>query len=187
MFSMPVRSTSGAASMTTRGGDDLRVLGGEAERVRAAHAVADQRDGAQPEAVHERLEVLDLAGAGVVVVAGALAAAVAALVERDDAVLARELGGALLPDAGGLTVAVEQDQRVARTGFAPLVVLEVEAVDLDGLGRVAVGQASASRGQRGCVAVCHRSIAPRCALRRPATARRRGSWVAAGRPCRRRR
>ena len=53
-------------------GDDVGVLGGVAERVGAAHRLPDDRHAAQPERLDERLEVLDLAVAAVVVVAHAV-------------------------------------------------------------------------------------------------------------------
>ncbi len=112
-------------------GDDVGVFGGVAEGVGAAHRLAGDGDVAQPELLDELLDVLDLAVAAVVVVAGAFAAAVSALVEGDHAVLARQLDGDLLPDAGGLAEAVEQQQRVLAAGVAPLLVVEREAVDLD--------------------------------------------------------
>ena len=93
-------------------GDDVRVLGGVAERVGAAHRLPDDRHVAQPEGLDERLEVLDLAVAAVVVVARAGAAAVSALVEGEHAVLARQLDRDLLPDGGGLSEAVQQQQRL---------------------------------------------------------------------------
>ena len=93
-------------------GDDVRVLGGVAERVGAAHRLPDDRHVAQSEGLDERLEVLDLAVAAVVVIARAGAAAVSALVEGEHAVLARQLDRDLLPDGGRLSEAVQQQQRL---------------------------------------------------------------------------
>src|SRR5690606_29203586 len=90
-------------------------------------------DRAQSEAINDRLQVFQLAGTGVVQVADAGGLAVTALVDRDHAELTRQVRRGVVPDLGGLGVAVEQDQRVLGTGVAPLSVVEAEAVRLNEL------------------------------------------------------
>lgn len=167
-------------------GHDVGVLGREADRVRPAHAVADERHGAQPERLDDRREVLDLRRAAVVHVRRSRRPAVPALVQRDHAVFPREVDRGLFPGVGRLAVRVEQDQRVLRAYVPPLVVVETQAVRVDGLVMRAAGyghhgpscsvQGGGVRGQAQIVLNSHRSIAPgRPATDGPALARLPGA------------